>query len=91
MFRSRLGRGLPAPGRLSNSPRAMLRVIWLSTHVSNAIPGGLRSVITTMVAPLCHARGMRTTSSREVYRNPWIRVREDVLEYTITNLGPAAW
>ena len=23
---------------------------------------------------------MRTTSSREVYRNPWIRVREDVLE-----------
>jgi 8-oxo-dGTP pyrophosphatase MutT (NUDIX family) len=33
-----------------------------------------------MVAPLCQARGMRTTSSREVYRNPWIRVREDVLE-----------
>src|SRR4051812_49686090 len=23
---------------------------------------------------------MRTTSSREVYRNPWIRVREDVVE-----------
>lgn len=23
---------------------------------------------------------MRTTSSREVYRNPWIRVREDVIE-----------
>jgi 8-oxo-dGTP pyrophosphatase MutT (NUDIX family) len=33
-----------------------------------------------MVAPLCQARGMRMTSSREVYRNPWIRVREDVLE-----------
>jgi 8-oxo-dGTP pyrophosphatase MutT (NUDIX family) len=24
---------------------------------------------------------MRTTSSREVYRNPWTRVREDVVEY----------
>ncbi len=24
---------------------------------------------------------MRATSSREVYRNPWIRVREDVLEH----------
>ena len=23
---------------------------------------------------------MRTTSSREVYRNPWIRVREDAVE-----------
>lgn len=23
---------------------------------------------------------MRTTSSREVYRNPWMRVREDTLE-----------
>jgi 8-oxo-dGTP pyrophosphatase MutT (NUDIX family) len=23
---------------------------------------------------------MRTTSSREVYRNPWIRVREDIIE-----------
>ena len=23
---------------------------------------------------------MRTTGSREVYRNPWIRVREDVVE-----------
>jgi 8-oxo-dGTP pyrophosphatase MutT (NUDIX family) len=32
-----------------------------------------------MVAPLCQARGMRTTSSREVYRNPWIRVREDTV------------
>ncbi len=30
---------------------------------------------------LCHALGVRTTSSREVYRNPWIRVREDVLEH----------
>jgi 8-oxo-dGTP pyrophosphatase MutT (NUDIX family) len=40
-----------------------------------------------MVAPVaarrrsfCQARTVRTTSSREVYRNPWIRVREDVLE-----------
>jgi 8-oxo-dGTP pyrophosphatase MutT (NUDIX family) len=24
---------------------------------------------------------MRTTSSREVYRNPWTRVREDLIEY----------
>ncbi|MCU1607956.1 MAG: hydrolase, partial [Modestobacter sp.] len=23
---------------------------------------------------------MRTTGSREVYRNPWIRVREDAVE-----------
>ena len=34
-----------------------------------------------MVPPVCQARGVRTTSSREVYRNPWIRVREDVLEH----------
>jgi 8-oxo-dGTP pyrophosphatase MutT (NUDIX family) len=33
-----------------------------------------------MVAAVCQARGMRTTSSREVYRNPWIRVREDAIE-----------
>ena len=25
--------------------------------------------------------GVRTTGSREVYRNPWIRVREDVVEH----------
>jgi 8-oxo-dGTP pyrophosphatase MutT (NUDIX family) len=25
--------------------------------------------------------GVRTTSSREVYRNPWIRVREDTVEH----------
>ncbi|MCW2676955.1 MAG: hydrolase, partial [Modestobacter sp.] len=24
--------------------------------------------------------GVRTTGSREVYRNPWIRVREDAVE-----------
>jgi hypothetical protein len=30
-----------------------------------------------MVAPACHPRPLRTTSSREAYRNPWIRVRED--------------
>jgi ADP-ribose pyrophosphatase YjhB (NUDIX family) len=24
---------------------------------------------------------MRTTSSREVYRNPWLRLREDLIEY----------
>ena len=28
----------------------------------------------------CHARRVRTTSSREVYRNDWMRVREDLLE-----------
>jgi 8-oxo-dGTP pyrophosphatase MutT (NUDIX family) len=33
-----------------------------------------------MVALLCQARGVRTTSSRETYRNPWIRVREDTVE-----------
>ena len=29
---------------------------------------------------VCHAGLVRTTSSREVYRNPWLRVREDVVE-----------
>jgi 8-oxo-dGTP pyrophosphatase MutT (NUDIX family) len=29
---------------------------------------------------VCEARAMRTTSSREVYRNPWTRVREDIIE-----------
>jgi 8-oxo-dGDP phosphatase len=39
-----------------------------------------------MVAPVASAPApvrlgrMRTTSSREVYRNPWIRVREDAVE-----------
>jgi 8-oxo-dGTP pyrophosphatase MutT (NUDIX family) len=35
-----------------------------------------------MVAPgtACQAGPVRTTSSREAYRNPWIRVREDVVE-----------
>jgi 8-oxo-dGTP pyrophosphatase MutT (NUDIX family) len=33
-----------------------------------------------MVAPVCHSRPVRTTSSREAYRNPWIRVREDEVE-----------
>jgi 8-oxo-dGDP phosphatase len=33
-----------------------------------------------MVPPVCESRRVRTTSSREVYRNAWIRVREDVLE-----------
>lgn len=27
-----------------------------------------------------HGRAVRTTSSREAYQNPWIRVREDVIE-----------
>jgi 8-oxo-dGTP pyrophosphatase MutT (NUDIX family) len=40
-----------------------------------------------MVAPLCQARGMRTTSSREVYRNPWIRVREDELVHEDGSTG----
>jgi 8-oxo-dGTP pyrophosphatase MutT (NUDIX family) len=30
---------------------------------------------------------MRTTSSREVYRNPWIRVREDVVELADGSTG----
>ena len=30
---------------------------------------------------------MRTTSSREVYRNPWIRVREDTVELTDGSTG----
>jgi 8-oxo-dGTP pyrophosphatase MutT (NUDIX family) len=33
-----------------------------------------------MVTPVCHARPVRTTSSRLAYQNPWIRVREDVIE-----------
>ena len=32
------------------------------------------------MTPVCHAQGVRTTSSREAYRNPWIRVREDTVE-----------
>jgi 8-oxo-dGTP pyrophosphatase MutT (NUDIX family) len=30
---------------------------------------------------------MRTTSSREVYRNPWIRVREDAVEWADGSAG----
>ena len=30
---------------------------------------------------------MRTTGSREVYRNPWIRVREDAVEHSDGSLG----
>lgn len=30
---------------------------------------------------------MRTTSSREAYRNPWIRVREDVIEHEDGSTG----
>lgn len=30
---------------------------------------------------------MRTTSSREVYRNPWIRVREDAVQYDDGSTG----
>ncbi|WP_448624709.1 NUDIX domain-containing protein [Geodermatophilus sp. URMC 64] len=30
---------------------------------------------------------MRTTSSREVYRNPWIRVREDAIEHADGSAG----
>jgi 8-oxo-dGTP pyrophosphatase MutT (NUDIX family) len=30
---------------------------------------------------------MRTTSSREAYRNPWTRVREDVIEYDDGSTG----
>lgn len=30
---------------------------------------------------------MRTTSSREAYRNPWIRVREDVIEHDDGSTG----
>src|SRR3712207_2787039 len=71
------GIGLPSPGRCSKSPRAMPREIWLSTQVSKDIPGGLRSVIALHRDRLA---AMRTTSSREVYRNPWIRVREDRFE-----------
>jgi 8-oxo-dGTP pyrophosphatase MutT (NUDIX family) len=33
-----------------------------------------------MVTPVCQARPVRTTSSRLAYQNPWIRVREDVIE-----------
>lgn len=32
---------------------------------------------------------IRTISSREVYRNPWCRVREDVIERAATAEGPA--
>jgi 8-oxo-dGTP pyrophosphatase MutT (NUDIX family) len=32
------------------------------------------------VTAFWEARAVRTTSSREVYRNPWTRVREDVVE-----------
>jgi 8-oxo-dGDP phosphatase len=32
------------------------------------------------VTPFCQGRLVRTTSSREVYRNDWIRVREDAFE-----------
>src|SRR5436305_14663735 len=43
--RPRPGIGLPAPGRLSNSPRSVAsRTCW-STHDSKPIPGGFRSVI----------------------------------------------
>jgi 8-oxo-dGTP pyrophosphatase MutT (NUDIX family) len=40
-----------------------------------------------MVAPVCQARPVRTTSSREAYRNPWIRVREDVIEHDDGSTG----
>jgi 8-oxo-dGTP pyrophosphatase MutT (NUDIX family) len=40
-----------------------------------------------MVAPVCHPRPVRTTSSREAYRNPWIRVREDVVEHEDGSAG----
>jgi 8-oxo-dGTP pyrophosphatase MutT (NUDIX family) len=40
----------------------------------------LRSVIRSIVTPVCEARPVRTTSSRLAYENPWIRVREDVIE-----------
>ena len=78
--RAERGSGLPAPGRSSKSPRAMPREIWLSTQVSKDIPGGLRSVIALHGDTGLPGSGVRTTSSREAYRNPWIRVREDVIE-----------
>jgi 8-oxo-dGTP pyrophosphatase MutT (NUDIX family) len=41
----------------------------------------LRSVIASCVPRLEKVEPVRTTSSREVYRNPWIRVREDGVEW----------
>jgi len=40
-----------------------------------------------MVTPVCHARPVRTTSSRLAYENPWIRVREDVIERDDGSVG----
>jgi 8-oxo-dGTP pyrophosphatase MutT (NUDIX family) len=40
-----------------------------------------------MVTPVCQARPVRTTSSREVYRNDWIRVREDTIELADGSTG----
>jgi hypothetical protein len=42
---SRSAMGLPAPGRLSNSPRSIASRICRSTQVWKPIPGGLRSVM----------------------------------------------
>lgn len=38
------GMGLPAPGRLSSSPRSRTFLTWMSIHDSKLAPGGLRSV-----------------------------------------------
>jgi 8-oxo-dGTP pyrophosphatase MutT (NUDIX family) len=40
-----------------------------------------------MVTPVCQARPVRTTSSRLAYENPWIRVREDVIERDDGSVG----
>jgi 8-oxo-dGTP pyrophosphatase MutT (NUDIX family) len=40
-----------------------------------------------MVTPVCQARPVRTTSSRLAYQNPWIRVREDVIERDDGSVG----
>jgi 8-oxo-dGTP pyrophosphatase MutT (NUDIX family) len=40
-----------------------------------------------MVTPVCHAQPVRTTSSRLAYQNPWIRVREDVIEHDDGSAG----
>jgi 8-oxo-dGTP pyrophosphatase MutT (NUDIX family) len=40
-----------------------------------------------MVTPLWQARPVQTTSSRLAYENPWIRVREDVIEQADGSTG----
>jgi len=40
-----------------------------------------------MVTPVWHPRPVRTTSSRLAYENPWIRVREDVIERDDGSVG----